>query len=518
MKKLVAFVMAVITLLAVSLPALTASAAVSWPSLSKSAYCEFTAEKKISVYQDMDCEIRGTSSPKAAYDAYIAKKDVCRIYKITSSYVYLAYPTSSGYKYGYIKRSTLFNVSAPSESVKSKGKVTTYKAANTSSEYGYVAKGDKVYKVGTSGNYIRIIYQAASGNRAYKLAYVTTSKYNNSVNGNVWADVTKNFAGKKINIKSVENGKYLCADADVKNIPVFSNRSSASTWETFTVTKLTDDGWVGLKANSNGKYLSVNNDSDSKSVYATASKVQSWECFRIYQKGSDYYIKAQSNNQWLSVRTDENGSPVRACVSKASTWERFKISVVQNNSTTSATMSSKSNSSFDPIWPCKSSYKVTCLYYYSDGRNHGSRYGYKKAMDIAGGGDILAVESGTVITAKNLGNSSFGKYVEIKHSNGKISLYAHLKSYNVSVGDKVTKGQKIGVMGNSGNSTGTHLHFEISDSDPYMNYYKDKYMNNISFEKNVYSNNKKYNSDRSICNVINANYKLSNGWYYIKNK
>lgn len=327
MKKFVAIFLGVIILLTIGMPALSASAAVSWPSLSKSSYCEFTAEKKINVYCDSGCKTPGTSSPKKAYNAYISKNDVCKIYKITSSYVYLAYPTSSGYKCGYIKRSALFNVSAPTESVKSKGKVTTYKSASTSSEYGYVAKGDRVYKAGTSGNYTRIIYQAASGNRAYKLAYVTTSKYNSSVNGNVLVDVTKNFVGKKITIKSVENSMYLCADADVKNTPVYSNRSTASSWETFSVTKLTEDGWVGIKAASNGKYLSVNNDSDSKPVRAAASKVQSWECFRIYQKGSDYYIKAQSNNQWLSVRTDENGNPVRACVSSASTWERFEISV-----------------------------------------------------------------------------------------------------------------------------------------------------------------------------------------------
>lgn len=327
MKKLTAFIMTIVILITIGIPALSVSAAVSWPSLSKSSYCEFTAEKKISVYRDSKFNTRGTSSPAASYDAYIAKNDICKIYKITSSYVYLAYPTSSGYKCGYIKRSALFNVSAPSESVTSKGKVTTYKSASTSSEYGYVAKGDKVYKVGTNGNYTRVIYQAASGSRAYKLGYVTTSKYNNNVNGNVLVNVTKDFAGKKITIKSVENGKYLCADVNIKNTPVYSKKNSASSGESFTVTKITEDGWVGLKANVNGKYLSVNNDSDSKSVRATASKVQSWECFRIYQKGSDYYIKAQANNMWLSVRTDESGSPVRACVSNASTWERFEISV-----------------------------------------------------------------------------------------------------------------------------------------------------------------------------------------------
>ncbi len=158
-----------------------AFAAASWPGLSKSSYCEFTATKNINVYRNSACTTRGTSSPAKSYSAYIAKNDVCKIYKITTSYVDLAYPTSSGYKRGYIKRSHLLGVSAPAEAVTSKGKVTTYKTASTASYHGYVAKGDKVYKVGASGSYTYIIYQAKSGKRAYKLAYVQTAKYNNGI-------------------------------------------------------------------------------------------------------------------------------------------------------------------------------------------------------------------------------------------------------------------------------------------------------------------------------------------------
>lgn len=169
-----------IAVMLVPMFAAQALAAASWPSLSSSKYCEFTAASSINVYRDTSCTVRGTSSPAKSYNAYISKNDVCRILKITSSYVELQYPTSSGYRTGYIKRSALLGVSAPTASVTSQGKVTTYTTAGGKS-YGYVAKGDTVYACGQSGQYTAVIYQAKSGSRAYKLAYVKTSEYNSTI-------------------------------------------------------------------------------------------------------------------------------------------------------------------------------------------------------------------------------------------------------------------------------------------------------------------------------------------------
>ena len=178
--KVVAMLLIVMTLTSVF--AVSASAASSWPSVSSSSYCEFTASKTIYAYRNSGCSTRGTASPAKSYNAYIASGDVCRIIEFNSSWIKLQYPTSSGYKTAYIKRGDLLGVSAPTEAVTSQGKVTTYKKAGGSS-YGYVAKGDRVYACGTSGNYTAVIYQAKSGNRAYKLGYVTTSDYNSIIKG-----------------------------------------------------------------------------------------------------------------------------------------------------------------------------------------------------------------------------------------------------------------------------------------------------------------------------------------------
>jgi len=74
------------------------------------------------------------------------------------------------------------------------------------------------------------------------------------------------------------------------------------------------------------------------------------------------------------------------------------------------------------------------------------------------GTDIVAVESGKVKSART--SPSYGNVIEIDHGNGRTTTYAHLKSMQVAVGDMVTKGQKIGLSGNTGQSKGAHLHFE----------------------------------------------------------
>lgn len=90
-------------------------------------------------------------------------------------------------------------------------------------------------------------------------------------------------------------------------------------------------------------------------------------------------------------------------------------------------------------------------------------HGYN-AVDLAGsmGSAIRAAAAGEVIVAKSSGwNGGYGNYIVIKHNNGTQTLYSHLSSLNVGVGSYVEQGETIGGMGNTGKSTGTHLHFEV---------------------------------------------------------
>ena len=82
-------------------------------------------------------------------------------------------------------------------------------------------------------------------------------------------------------------------------------------------------------------------------------------------------------------------------------------------------------------------------------------------IDFAGpiGAKIRAPAAGRVIYAGRKG--SFGKFIEINHGWGILTRYAHLNKIYVSVGDRVKLNQKIGTLGNTGRSTGPHLHYEI---------------------------------------------------------
>jgi murein DD-endopeptidase MepM/ murein hydrolase activator NlpD len=73
---------------------------------------------------------------------------------------------------------------------------------------------------------------------------------------------------------------------------------------------------------------------------------------------------------------------------------------------------------------------------------------------------VYASAPGTVSRVANLGNTSYGRYIIIDHSGGWQTLYAHLSAQNVSVGQAVTEKTMIGRVGNTGGSTGPHLHYE----------------------------------------------------------
>ena len=84
------------------------------------------------------------------------------------------------------------------------------------------------------------------------------------------------------------------------------------------------------------------------------------------------------------------------------------------------------------------------------------------------GKNVVAVKAGTVVISTALRNSngtyrSYGEYVVINHHDGTMTLYAHMLSGSrkVDPGDTVVQGQILGTVGSTGNSTGTHLHFEV---------------------------------------------------------
>ncbi len=76
---------------------------------------------------------------------------------------------------------------------------------------------------------------------------------------------------------------------------------------------------------------------------------------------------------------------------------------------------------------------------------------------------VFSVKDGVVHSVKDNGNEGFGKSVAVRHADGYTSFYAHLNAFGVKPGDSVKAGQQIGLSGNTGLSSGPHLHFEVRE-------------------------------------------------------
>lgn len=128
---------------------------------------------------------------------------------------------------------------------------------------------------------------------------------------------------------------------------------------------------------------------------------------------------------------------------------------------TRTAVSTGSGGSGDYFWPVDGGYISA---YQGDGRGH-------KGIDIAApyGTPIYAAESGTVIEVGSGWNGGYGNCVRISHDDGNVTVYAHQSSIAIEYGDYVVRGQIIGYVGSTGDSTGNHLHFEVRSNGTYPN-------------------------------------------------
>lgn len=138
-------------------------------------------------------------------------------------------------------------------------------------------------------------------------------------------------------------------------------------------------------------------------------------------------------------------------------------------------------------WPLKSGvwYYISSYFgYRQDPLGRGWKH--HSGIDIAavGGNAVLAVCDGVVTTATY--HKSYGYYVVIYHGDGISTLYAHMQknSLTVKVGDNVSRGQQIGKVGTTGDSTGNHLHFSVIKSGSYVN--PDDYLPDGYYVKKYY--------------------------------
>lgn len=163
--------------------------------------------------------------------------------------------------------------------------------------------------------------------------------------------------------------------------------------------------------------------------------------------------------EFTALVTYKNDVPVsKQILSETIITEPVTKQVRVGTRETKTEVSTGSGGSGTYFWPVGGGYISA---YFGDGRGH-------KGLDIAApyGTPIYAAESGTVTRAGNK-YDGYGNCVMISHADGNVTVYGHMSSVAISYGDYVVRGQLIGYVGSTGDSTGNHCHFEVRSGSYY---------------------------------------------------
>ena len=218
--------------------------------------------------------------------------------------------------------------------------------------------------------------------------------------------------------------------------------------------------------------LISDNDDILKNLYASNSEAQhslesaALQSDEIEAKISEYYAAQKAAAEQAAKASQSSSSSGSSSSSSSSS---------SSGSSSSGSSSSGSSSVIVPsgsgfAWPTPGFVSLSSEWFEDrEVYNHGG-------IDIAGAGimgtPVVAAADGTVVATNsscthNWGKSyscgcggGYGNYVMISHAGGKMTVYGHLTSLTVSSGQSVSRGQIIGYVGSTGNSTGPHLHYE----------------------------------------------------------
>ncbi len=175
------------------------------------------------------------------------------------------------------------------------------------------------------------------------------------------------------------------------------------------------------------------------------------------------YTDAYYENQLLEVEVNAKIEEKRKELEE---WQRQQAALQQQQQqqqqrpSGSTQPSVGTNTGGGYYWPVQSSTYITSCFGYRVHPIFGTTK-YHAGVDVAAnsGATIGAAQAGTVGIAEY--SSSYGYYVVVYHADGNSTLYAHMSSMAVSVGQSVSRGQTLGYVGSTGWSTGPHLHFEV---------------------------------------------------------
>lgn len=353
---------------------------------------------------------------------YIVPGDYCKIRAFYSNgSVKVTYPTSRGSRTAYASMSGFMASTGFSTRTRTLGKkLTAYRRSTGSAKIGTVYASDQVIVVGSANGRTQVQYPCSGG---YKLGWVS--------------------------------GKYTAVTGSNPQGCVDSVTSPA-------VGKITVSGWA-FDRDSLGKNLQIHvyvggPAGSGAPGYAITANAYRPDVNRAYPGVGNYH----GFHATISVarRGNQNVYIYAINVGGGNTNPLLGI----KNVNIRGGGASPAVSSFQmPLSNARCTWRSYSNWSWGSRSGSGSRV-YHLGIDIIGSSDnVMATAAGTVAACGY--NSANGRYVVLKHAvSGKTvySFYAHLASYNVRSGARVSKGQKIGVVGNSGSaSRGKHLHFAM---------------------------------------------------------
>ena len=186
---------------------------------------------------------------------------------------------------------------------------------------------------------------------------------------------------------------------------------------------------------------------------------KSLQAYQKEQKAE--YERITSEMDTVSDQIAEQSRKEAAAAAAAAAAAKKKGGSSSSSSSSSAgNLSSATLTSGTFTWPLPGYTNNSSAYGWRVHPIYGTRK-FHKGEDIPAptGTPIVAAASGTVTTAGWV--SGYGNYTVINHGGGVMTAYGHQSAIHVSVGQRVTAGQTIGLVGSTGNSTGPHLHFEV---------------------------------------------------------
>ncbi|MFI6427302.1 peptidoglycan DD-metalloendopeptidase family protein [Promicromonospora sp. NPDC050880] len=182
-------------------------------------------------------------------------------------------------------------------------------------------------------------------------------------------------------------------------------------------------------------------------VFRTAGKAGYNQCIKNN-------VASVWNRTGVQVRVHYNSGFGGAWDTVAAGAKRDLTAAVKNNNASHDVTPLRTTGTFQVPFPCGETWSAQTR------TNHSPQLAVDFNHDPDEGWKVYASAAGEVTTVRDLGNTSYGKYIVITHAGGYQTLYAHLQSFNVSVGQDVSATTWIGRVGSTGGSTGPHLHYE----------------------------------------------------------